>query len=347
MAVSAKDIIRNYTVVIVLILFGLGLGGYYWSLHYKPFTQNAFLITNTRPVSPLVEGYLTEVLVKNHQKVKKGEPLFTIFRPPYELKVEDLTYAVKVEEARLAGIDAKLKAAKAQVEKDAAEAANRQYLSKQAVEMYAQQAVSQTYTEEARRAELAANAQLSASKHQLEAVEREKEMVAAGIGRLQSQLKLAKIYLEQTTVYALNDGTISNMHVSPGGYYRPGDILFAFIESDDWFIQANFEETDLSMIRPGQTASIWLWQYPGKKFHGVVEQVSFVAERRQTSEETGVQLVEKENQWFLLPQRFPVQIRITDPDPEYPFNLGGSAFVQIDTSSQLLKQIIWRIFRWV
>lgn len=124
MAVSAKDIIRNYTVVIVLILFGLGLGGYYWSLHYKPFTQNAFLITNTRPVSPLVEGYLTEVLVKNHQKVKKGEPLFTIFRPPYELKVEDLTYAVKVEEARLAGIDAKLKAAKAQVEKDAAEAAN-------------------------------------------------------------------------------------------------------------------------------------------------------------------------------------------------------------------------------
>ena len=270
MAVSAKDIIRNYTVVIVLILFGLGLGGYYWSLHYKPFTQNAFLITNTRPVSPLVEGYLTEVLVKNHQKVKKGEPLFTIFRPPYELKVEDLTYAVKVEEARL-----------------------------------------------------------------------------AGIGRLQSQLKLAKIYLEQTTVYALNDGTISNMHVSPGGYYRPGDILFAFIESDDWFIQANFEETDLSMIRPGQTASIWLWQYPGKKFHGVVEQVSFGAERRQTSEETGVQLVEKENQWFLLPQRFPVQIRITDPDPEYPFNLGGSAFVQIDTSSQLLKQIIWRIFRWV
>lgn len=172
-------------------------------------------------------------------------------------------------------------------------------------------------------------------------------MVAAGIGRLQSQLKLAKIYLEQTTVYALNDGTISNMHVSPGGYYRPGDILFAFIESDDWFIQANFEETDLSMIRPGQTASIWLWQYPGKKFHGVVEQVSFGAERRQTSEETGVQLVEKENQWFLLPQRFPVQIRITDPDPEYPFNLGGSAFVQIDTSSQLLKQIIWRIFRWV
>ena len=338
--------LRRYGTVVALALIGAGLCVYYWSLHRRPFTQNAFLIANTRPVSPLVPGYLTELLVKNDQFVKGGTALFTTFKPPYELKVKELECAVAAEKAALAGLEAKRDSARALVVKAAAESANREYLAGQAARMYDGNAVSQTYTEEMRRARTAAAAQLESSRHELAVAEHAIRRAAATVKKLEHELALARIYLEQCTVYALKDGFISNMHISPGGYYKPGDVLFAFVENDVWWVQANFEETDLSLLRPGQKARIWLWQYPGKCFNGVVETVNWSVERRESVSRTGLQSVAGENQWFLMPQRFPVQIRIVDPDPEYPFHLGGSAFVQVDVSSQLFRQIVWRVFRW-
>lgn len=338
--------IRRNMMSVVLVLIGSGLCVYYWSLHRKPFTQNAFIIANTRPVSPLVPGYLTEVLVKNDQFVKRGAPLFTTFRPPYELKVKTLECAIAAERAAIAGLEAKRDSASALVAKAEAESANCEYLAGQAARMYDGNAVSQTYAEETRRARAAAAAQLASSRHELAVAEHAIRHAAAIVEKLEQELALARIYLEQCTVYALRDGFIANMHISPGGYYDPGDVLFAFVENDAWWVQANFEETDLSLLRPGQHARIWLWQYPGKCFNGVVETVNWSVERRDVSQRNGLQSVRRENQWFLMPQRFPVQIRITDPDPEYPFHLGGSAFVQVDVSSQLFRQMIWRVLRW-
>ena len=245
-----------------LIIAGAGLCVYYWILHRRPFTQNAFLIANTRPVSPLVSGYLTEVSVKNDQFVKRGTALFTTFKPPYELKVRELEHSIAAEKAALSALEAKRDSARAQVVKAEAESANRDYLAGQAVRMYDGNAVSQTYAEEMRRAQAAAAAQLNSARHQLAMAEHEIRRAAATVKMLEQKLALAEIYLEQCTVYALKDGFISNMHVSPGGYYKPGDVLFAFVENDVWWVQANFEETDLSLLRPGQTARIWLWQYP-------------------------------------------------------------------------------------
>ena len=140
-------VFRAYFVVFLLLALGAGLAGYYWYLHRKPFTQNAFLVANTRPVSPLVEGYLTDVFVRNGQKVRKGEPLFAVFRPPYEWSVRELRHAIAAEEARLAALDSRLKSAGAHAAKARAESENCAFLSRQADEMYAQQAISLTYAE--------------------------------------------------------------------------------------------------------------------------------------------------------------------------------------------------------
>ena len=61
-----------------LVIFGTVAAGivYWFSWHWKPFTQNAFVFADTRPVSPPVEGFITEIHVRNNQFVKKGEPLF-------------------------------------------------------------------------------------------------------------------------------------------------------------------------------------------------------------------------------------------------------------------------------
>ena len=339
------NFIKENVLLLTVTAVMLAIGGYYLWRHWQPFTQNAFVVANTRPVSVLVEGYITEVHVVNNQFVKKGAPLFTVFQPPYALKVETLQHKIDATKAKLASLEAKLKVINASIVAREAALANDRYLSEKADEMYRQEAISQAYAEERRRAMQGSEAELAAEKYQLDVTTQECEMTRAEISQLQSELALAQIYLEQTVVYALSDGYIVNMFVTPGGYFHPGEPLCAFVDTESWWVQANFEETDLSRIQPGQTAKIWLWQYPGKTFHGVVDNINWAAERRRSAD-TGVAIVEKENQWFLLPQRFPVQIRITDPDPEFPLHPAGSAYVEIDTDAQLIKQIFWRIFQW-
>ena len=142
---------RNAGVAFFAAIAG-ALTVYYCVLHSKPFTQNAFLVANIRPVSPLVEGYVTSIRVRNHQFVRRGEELFTTFRVPYELKVAELAHAVSEKEAVRDALDAELAAAGAELKRTEAEAANREFLAAQAAEMYGSGAVSQTYAEETRRA---------------------------------------------------------------------------------------------------------------------------------------------------------------------------------------------------
>ena len=79
------------SVIILLLLIVI-----YWCYwHFKPFTANAFVFADTRAVSPLVEGFITEIRVKNNQFVRKGELLFVVFQEPYKLKIEELKSEIK------------------------------------------------------------------------------------------------------------------------------------------------------------------------------------------------------------------------------------------------------------
>ena len=80
---------RRWRALVIFLVVSAGLL-YWFSWHLKPFTQNAFVFADTRPVSALTEGFITEIHVKNNQFVRKGEPLFTVFREPYRLKTAEL-----------------------------------------------------------------------------------------------------------------------------------------------------------------------------------------------------------------------------------------------------------------
>ena len=329
----------------VIAVLALGTGyWFYW--HLKPFTQNAFVFANTRPVSPLVEGFITEIHVKNNQFVKKGAPMFTIVQPPYQLKVKELENEIRSKEAELRSLRAQIKSSEAEIRRYKAELANNKYLSERAKYMYGSEAVSQAYAEERLRAMQASEAQVAATEHAVEALAHQCDSVTAQIAKLKNQLDLSRIWSELTVVRALSDGYITNMTITPGGYYKPGDVLFGFIDSEVWWVQANFKENELSEIREGQPAKIWLWQYPGHEYTGVVEAVGWSAERREMSRETGLPVVKKENEWFLLPQRFPVQIRILNPDRELQLHHGASAYVEVEIPSRPVRQFFWEVFLW-
>ena len=132
------------------------------------------------------------------------------------------------------------------------------------------------------------------------------------------------------------------MMISPGSYCKPGEILFAIIDTSNWYIQANFKESELSEIRPGTKAVIRLRQYPGKIYYGTVESSRLSAERRKTDRQSGMTEVTKNNVWFPLPQRFPVQIKINNPDDL--LNFGASAYVTLDIPSRPFRQFFWELF---
>jgi multidrug resistance efflux pump len=134
-------------------------------------------------------------------------------------------------------------------------------------------------------------------------------------------------------VRAPGDGVIDNLYVSPNTPIRIHQPIFSFIDTSSYYIQANFNETDLRHVRPGDKAYIWLRMYYfDKLFHGVIVNNLWAADRQKTAPRSQLQRVHNENEWLLLPQRFPLQIKILDPSPDYPLNPGASAYVYIRTT---------------
>ena len=341
-----RKFLLSNLIIVAIIAFFLFFGGLYLFQHRMPVTQNAFVVANIRPVSAYVPGHITNIPVINNTKVKKGDILFTVSREPYRLKMESLKYSEIALNYKLKALSHKIKSCQAAVKENQFILANAKYLADQAKDMYMKDATSQKYYEERTKAMEQQQAVLDGVKEELESTRMEYAQTQAQISSVKNQFDYAKVEYDLTEVKALTDGIVTNMYVSPGAYVKPGEALFALIDDNTWWVQANFKETELAHIKPGQKAKIWLWQYPGKTFHGKVEATGWGVDRKITDPSSGMQTVQKENEWFLLPQRFPVQIRIIDPDPAYPLHPGGSAYVQVETPADTTRQILWQIYNW-
>lgn len=143
----------------------------------------------------------------------------------------------------------------------------------------------------------------------------------------QADLDLAKLDLKFTQVTAPADGVLVNFNLRVGSSVSPETALFSLIETDRWWINANYKETQLAVIRPGQPAVIKIDLYPSKLFKGTVEQIS-------DGSGAAFSLLPFENatgNWIKVTQRFPVKIRIENIDPRYPLRVGASASVTVDT----------------
>ena len=135
----------------------------------------------------------------------------------------------------------------------------------------------------------------------------------------------AKLDLAHTTVTAPVAGTVANLSLRPGTIVQASAPLFALIGADQFWIDANFKETELEQIRHDDIAEIHVDSYPHHVFHGKVESVS-------GGSGTAFSLLPAENatgNWVKVTQRVPVRIMVTDPDPKYPLRIGTSAEVTV------------------
>ena len=132
----------------------------------------------------------------------------------------------------------------------------------------------------------------------------------------------------KTHTTAPSDGILSNVTLRPGATVQAGQPLFAIIEANRWWVDANFKETDLARIKVGQPATVYLDMYPGVTFDGTVESIS-------SGSGASFSVLPPENasgNWVKVTQRFPVRIALTNPPADKPLRVGASTSVTIDTT---------------
>lgn len=217
---------RWVTLANIIIFIGLLTTIIYLFSFLFPFTDNAFVVNNVRPVAALANGYITSLYVQNGDTVKKGQKLFTVFQEPY-------IYALEQLGADLAGAEAKLAALKATYERDLKLSENEQknyiklklddqkyhkgYLLKSVSLITLQN--SQQETKAAKDKWDAALKLLEIDQHQITVQENE-------IKSLRARLKNAKVNLEQTEVYAQSNGIVQNLFFSVGTPVNINQPLF-------------------------------------------------------------------------------------------------------------------------
>ncbi|WP_433971329.1 HlyD family efflux transporter periplasmic adaptor subunit [Tunturiibacter lichenicola] len=144
-----------------------------------------------------------------------------------------------------------------------------------------------------------------------------------------SAVRLAQYNYEQCSVLAPFDARITNLTISEGQYAKVGERLFTLIDNRNWWVLANFRETQIDHVQPGTPVDVFLMSDRTKKYRGVVESASFGVTPDpdvvgKLSE--GLPEVQRTLNWVRLASRYPVRIKIIDPPPA-TFRVGQVAVV--------------------
>lgn len=143
-----------------------------------------------------------------------------------------------------------------------------------------------------------------------------------------AKVQQAELNLKWTSVQAPFDGFVTNMNISPGAYAHVGTPMFTLIDTSRWWVLANYRESKLKHIRPGQHVQVYLMDQPNRRFDGIVDSVGRGVFPEDGATLNGLPNVDRTLNWVHLSARFPVRIRIINPDPEV-FRIGATAITVI------------------
>jgi multidrug efflux system membrane fusion protein len=117
-----------------------------------------------------------------------------------------------------------------------------------------------------------------------------------------------------------------NLHTSIGAFVAPGAVpVFSLVDTRAWYVTANYRETELAHIAPGMDAEVYVLTNPRYRFHGTVQGIGWAVNPEDQPISAGVPQIKRELNWVHIAQRFPVRIRIDNPEPTDVFRVGASA----------------------
>ncbi|MGX9181271.1 HlyD family secretion protein [Mesorhizobium sp. BHbdii] len=324
-----------------LLMFALPValiagGSYVWVTggRYQE-TENANLQQAKVSIAADTAGRIVQVDIFDNQSVKQGDVLFAIDSEPYRIALAQADAAVAGARLNVEQLRAAYSQAVAQEKSDASQVDYAQSQYDRAADLARKGINAKSSLDEARN-------DLDKAKQQLAAAEQGILSARAALGgnpdietdkhptvmaALAARDKAA-YDLAQTTVTAPADGIISQAaSFKVGQYVGSGTPLFSLVETGDTWIDANFKETQLTHMKPGQKAEIVVDTYPGKTFEATVEAIGAG---------TGAEfsLLPAQNatgNWVKVTQRIPVRLELADAGAKMALRTGMSATVTVDT----------------
>ncbi|ECC1507624.1 multidrug transporter subunit MdtN [Salmonella enterica subsp. houtenae] len=338
---SPKKIPRNKIPALALVLLALVVMVFViWRVDSAPSTSDAYASADTIDVVPEVSGRIVELAVVDNQQVKKGDLLFRIDPRPYEAslaKAEALLAALdKQIMLTQRSVDAQKYAAssvEATVAKARAAAKQANDTLRRTEPLLSEGFVSAEDVDRARTAQRAAEADLNAvllqAQQAASAVSGVDALVAQRVA-VQADIALTKLHLDMATVRAPFDGRVVSLKTSVGQFASAMKPIFTLIDTDHWYIIANFRETELKTIHAGMPATIRLMSDSGKTFQGKVDSIGFgVLPDDGGMVIGGLPRVSRSINWVRVAQRFPVKIMVEKPDAAL-FRIGASAVATLE-----------------
>jgi len=324
-------------VVPALIFAALLLGGLVLvRLARNPQTDDAIVMADIIDVVPQVSGNISELHVADNQSVKAGDLLFVIDPRPYEFaferakaEVDALDGEIEVTDRRIAGQRFAVDAARAGVRRAEAQLHNTSDNLRRMEPLLAKEYVTPEKIDEARTADLTARAGLDEARRKLDQAEQDVGTLQALRGHrdaAQAAVGKAQLDLSFCRVTAPFDALVVNLHTNIGQFVAPGPTpVFSLVDARSWYVVASYRETELSRIAPGMKAEVYVLSHPDRRFAGVVQGVGWAVNSEDLPISPGVPRIRRELQWVHIAQRFPVRIKIDEPDPPEIFRVGASA----------------------
>lgn len=329
-----RGIVR-YSLMLALPLALVAAGGWYWVVGSRwASTENAYVQQNKVLVAPEVEGRIAEVSVSQNQIVKPGDVLFRIDDASYRIALEKADGAVALARLQVDELRTRLKDAEVKAE------TARNTLAFQEVQFGRQEKLRQTGN--------ATEVQYDTSRHDLDlarqSVAETEQGVADALVALNGNANIetdkhpsvlgalaaqdsARLDLQRTVVRAPTTGTVSQVaNLQVGQYIGSGSPVMAIIDTTSIWVEANFKETDLEHMRPGQPAELTFDAYPDVSIKGHVDSLGggtgAVFSLLPAQNATG--------NWVKVVQRLPVRIAL-DESSSLPLKAGLSVGVDVDT----------------
>lgn len=339
LGLAVVTIKRSQIIVLVAAALAILLVLYAWRLF--PFdgseesTENAYVRGLVTVIAPKVDGYVTEVAVRDFQQLEPGQALVRLDDRNYRQKLAQAEAALSVQEANLANLEqtkrareaavanaeAQIESARANQVNAAAQWARAEADQRRVDALVTDGSVSQRefdqtqgalrQTEAAVRVAAAqllqARASTRVAAEELRAVEVNRRAVVAAVAGARAAVGLARIDLDNTVIRAPRAGVSGEVGVKLGQYVTPGTQLLALVPPQVWVV-ANFKEAQTSRMRVGQAATLKVDGLGGARLTGRVESLAPAT----GSEFSVIKADNATGNFTKIPQRLPVRIRVDE-----------------------------------
>lgn len=338
---SVKKIILP--LIAAAIIGGGGYYGFYWVTEgqYHESTDNAYLQADEVAVSPKVSGYVGDLRVAENQPVRKGDLLLTIRDEDFRLELAKAEAALEarrsavstmeeqiiLQEAAINQAAANVDIARVELERTSDDFKRYDDLVKKGAASRQKFDYAKADRQTAQAQVAAANATLAVEKGRLGVLRAQKIEAERAVKQAEAARDLAQQALDDTRIFAPFDGVVGNRSVQTGALVQPGEQLLVLVPLPGTYIVANFKETQISHMAPGQKVSVEVDAFPDAEIIGHI--ASFAPA-------TGAQfsLLPPENatgNFTKITQRVPVRIELDDSKWVKALRPGLSVVVNVDT----------------